>query len=140
MGTRAAARAVLDPAARPAADLPPPADLTRTGPSTGSSPRSGGRPVPQLAVRKQPLSVLAKSRLRNLSIDRPARSTFWDTDRTAFEIYLSPGDDIHARGNPHIAVESAGGRGDLSNPEALPQEQADRGTEAMTQVVETYFH
>ena len=47
--------------------------------------------------------------------------------------------DIGARGNLHIAVESTGGRGDLGTPEALPQEQADRGTEAMTQVVETYF-
>lgn len=68
-----------------------------------------------------------------------AAVTFWDTDRTAFEIYVSPGDDIDAPGNLHIAVESTGGRGDLGNPEALPQEHADRGTEAMTQVVETYF-
>jgi hypothetical protein len=75
----------------------------------------------------------------NTEIAGKAAVTFWDESRTAFEIYLSPSDDIGARGNLHIAVESMGGRGDLGSPEALPQEQADQGTEAMTQVVETYF-
>lgn len=70
-------------------------------------------------------------RLRNLSIGRRDHGGNGNTDKW---YAVTRGATLH------IAVESAGGRGDLGNPEALPQEQADRGTEAMAQVVETYFH
>ena len=67
--------------------------------------------------------------------------SFWVTGRDAFEIYLSPHDNLFAPGNLHIQVEAQGGRGNVipDYDQPVTDEQADQANEVVTQVVEKYF-
>ena len=67
--------------------------------------------------------------------------TFWTDQPSAFNLYLSPGNDIDERGNLHIELTAYGGRGKLgaSLDATITQEKADQAVEVVTQVVEAHF-
>jgi hypothetical protein len=66
--------------------------------------------------------------------------TFWDKDKNAFDIYLSPLGDLSRKGNVHINVQALHGRGDGSILTVkLDQAKTDTAVQVITQVTQKYF-
>lgn len=69
-----------------------------------------------------------------------AAVTYYSTDRSIFDIYLSPYDDLARRGNLHLQIESHAPRGtDTTHPPALDPAQVDKAIRAMEQTATTYL-
>jgi len=78
---------------------------------------------------------------RETTIAGKAAVVFTDEKKTSYDIYLSPSNDLRARGNLHFQVEGKGGRG-KDMPDAyniLPPDAFAKAEKAMTQTVEKYF-
>lgn len=66
--------------------------------------------------------------------------TFWDKDKNAFDVYLSPFNDLTRKGNLHIHIQALHGRGDGSTLTVkLDQAKADTAIQAITQITQKYF-
>ncbi|WP_027928137.1 DUF3558 family protein [Amycolatopsis benzoatilytica] len=78
---------------------------------------------------------------RETTIAGKAALTYTDEKKTQYDIYLSPTNDLRARGNLHFQVKGEGGRG-KDTPDAyniLPQDAFGKAEKAMTQTVQKYF-
>lgn len=126
--------------------------------------QEGCEPYQEVAVPKAPDDILAASRSdRNVQcavfLDAvreafgaqfaPEKAefagkptvTFWDVNRTSFDVYLSPSGDLDRRGNLHLGLTPRGGRGkEIGGSPPLSEDNSGRATAAMTRAVETYFH
>jgi hypothetical protein len=69
-----------------------------------------------------------------------AAVTFYSTDRSIFDIYLSPYNDLTRKGNLHLQIESYAPRGTITTrPPALDPAQVDKAIRAMEQTATTYL-
>lgn len=77
---------------------------------------------------------------RETQIAGKAAVTFWDKDKNAFDVYLSPFNDLTRKGNLHIRVQALHGRGDgaIRNVK-LDQAKADTAIQVITQITQKYF-
>lgn len=67
--------------------------------------------------------------------------TFWDKNRTDFDVYLSPFGDLTRDGNLHINVDTRLGRGDTSLASGRPKldpAKAELARQVITQITQRY--